>query len=57
MFSILEMMIVLIGSALLTMQGIKEDIAKHKTFCRSKVRIKRPSTPRWEATSRRNTAT
>jgi hypothetical protein len=31
MFSILEMMIVLIGSALLTMQGIKEDIAAKHT--------------------------
>jgi hypothetical protein len=31
MFSILEMMIVLIGSALLTMQGIKEDIATKHT--------------------------
>ena len=31
MFSILEMMIVMIGSALLTMQGIKEDIAAKHT--------------------------
>jgi hypothetical protein len=31
MFSILEMMIVLIGSALLTMQGIKEDVAAKHT--------------------------